>query len=411
MGGRADANRRPAGPGSAAGGRGPGRPLPRWPYGRHRRVHASWTACGVLAAAPLRDDQRQRQAGPEQCGGCDWQQIAYPAQIRLKAELFAAEFRRGLGVELETHELIAPAPAEFGYRARIRIRTGPGGKVGYRELESHRLVAITRCLVAAGDVGVARELARALGGGCDEIEVVVAAHGHVLIAQLRRAPTARAAAIAGQAMAADPRIAGVILYSGTARVVVGDVTLAVEPEPGCVLKAAADRFTQVNHPQNVKLVATVMEFARLERGTPLLDLFCGAGNFSIPAARRGAVVTGVDADALAVADARENAARMRLHEAQFIAMAAEETARFLQRARYRPAGRDPRSATHWRGRADGDGRDARGAARDLRLLRSANLDPRPRKAGRHGYRVARVRGFDFFPNTHHIEAVAELLLT
>ena len=28
-----------------------------------------------------------------------------------------------------------------------------------------------------------------------------------------------------------------------------------------------------------------------------------------------------------------------------------------------------------------------------------------------GYRVARVRGFDFFPNTHHIEAVAELLLT
>jgi len=63
MGGRAAASRRPAGPASAAGARGPGRPLSRWPYGRHRRVHASWTACGVLAAALWRDDQRQHQAG------------------------------------------------------------------------------------------------------------------------------------------------------------------------------------------------------------------------------------------------------------------------------------------------------------------------------------------------------------
>jgi 23S rRNA (uracil1939-C5)-methyltransferase len=346
-----------------------------------------------------------------QCGGCDWQQIAYPAQIRLKAELLVAEFRRGLGVEIDTHELIAPAPSEFGYRARVRVRTGPDGAIGYRELESHRLVSITSCLVAAGDVGIARELARALGNRCDEIEVVRADGEHVLIARLRRAPVAREAAIARQTMIADPRVAGIILIGGGLRLVIGEVKVVAEPEPGCVIEAVADAFSQVNHPQNVKLVATVMEFANLERGTSVLDLFCGAGNLSIPAARRGAMVTGVDNDTLAVADARKNAERMHLSGAQFIAMAAEETARFLQRANYRPTVvilDPPRigAAELMNTIANLGARrviyvscDPPTLVRDLKMLSDK------------GYHIGRVRGFDFFPNTHHIEAVTEMLLT
>jgi 23S rRNA (uracil1939-C5)-methyltransferase len=345
------------------------------------------------------------------CGGCDWQQIAYPAQIRLKAELLVSEFRRGLGVELDGRNLITPAPTEFGYRARVRLRTGPDGLIGYRPLESHRFVAIESCLVAAVEVSAARELARTLGGRCDEIEVVGAGTRHILIARLQRAPTAREAAIARQVIATDQRIAGVILLGGDARLIEGDVAVAVEPEPGCVLETAADTFSQINHRQNVKLVATVMELADLERGTPVLDLFCGVGNFSIPAARRGAVATGVDADILAVADARKNAERMRLSNAQFIAMAAEETARFLQRARYHPKVvilDPPRigAADLMKTVASLSARrvlyvscDPPTLVRDLRMLAD------------HGYRVGRVHGFDLFPNTHHIEAVAEMLLT
>jgi hypothetical protein len=50
-GGRAAASRRPGASASAAGGCGPGRPFSRRPCGGHRRVHASRTACGILAAA------------------------------------------------------------------------------------------------------------------------------------------------------------------------------------------------------------------------------------------------------------------------------------------------------------------------------------------------------------------------
>jgi 23S rRNA (uracil1939-C5)-methyltransferase len=345
------------------------------------------------------------------CGGCDWQQIAYPVQIKLKTELLASEFRRGIGVELDSRNLITPAPTEFGYRARVRLKTAPDGVIGYRELESHRFVAIESCLVAAGDVSAARELAQALGGRCDEIEVVGTGGPYVLIAWLRRTPKSREKAIARQVIAMDQRIAGVILLGGEARLIEGDVTLVVEPEPGCVLEAPADAFSQVNHLQNVRLVATVMELAHLERGAPVLDLFCGAGNFSLPAARRGAMVTGVDADALAVADARKNAERMQLGNAKFIAMAAEETARFLQRARYQPKVvilDPPRTgATELMKTVASLGArrvlyvscDPPTLVRDLRMLAD------------HGYRVGRVHGFDFFPNTHHIEAVAEMLLT
>ena len=44
------------------------------------------------------------------CGGCDWQQIAYPEQARFKAEVIAATLNHALGLELDPATLIEPAP-------------------------------------------------------------------------------------------------------------------------------------------------------------------------------------------------------------------------------------------------------------------------------------------------------------
>src|SRR4029077_14203262 len=107
-------------------------------------------------------------------------------------------------------------------------------------------------------------------------------------------------------------------------------------EPECVIEIDADLFSQVNRAQNLRLVAAVIAMADVCDGTLVLDLFCGAGNFSLPLARGGARVTGVDADALAIAGAQHNAARMGLSATQFISMKAAETTRFFERAHYRP---------------------------------------------------------------------------
>ncbi|MGB6563904.1 MAG: TRAM domain-containing protein, partial [Candidatus Binataceae bacterium] len=93
------------------------------------------------------------------CGGCDWQQIAYPEQTRFKAEVIAATLNHALGLELNPATLIEPAPAEFGYRARIRFKTGGGGRLGFYEAGSRRLVEVEHCLVAAAEIRMPREFA------------------------------------------------------------------------------------------------------------------------------------------------------------------------------------------------------------------------------------------------------------
>jgi 23S rRNA (uracil1939-C5)-methyltransferase len=340
------------------------------------------------------------------CGGCDWQQIAYPEQARFKAEVIAATLNHALGLELNPATLIEPAPAEFGYRARIRFKTGSGGRLGFYEAGSRRLVEVEHCLVTAAEIWMPREFAAAIE--CEEIEVVADRGREVLVAHLARPPAAAVLERARRLVERDARIAGVVLRAGRAREVIGEVSIAVALEPGLELEVEADLFSQVNRAQNLKLIAAVMEMAEAGAAARVLDLFCGAGNFSLPAARRGAAVMGVDAEALAVAAAARNAARLGLKRAGFAAMEAAELARFLLRARYRPEVvimDPPRSGAREligpllrmrAARVIYVSCDVATLARDLHALCAG------------GYRIAAVRAFDFFPNTHHAEVVAVL---
>ncbi len=343
------------------------------------------------------------------CGGCDWQQIVYSAQARYKAEVIAATLNHALGLELNPANLIEPAPAEFGYRARVRFQAGRGGRLGFYEAGSRRLVEVEHCMVADAEIRMPHEFGAEIE--CEEIEVVADRGREVLVAHLARAPRASVLERARRLVERDARIAGAVLRSARAREVVGEVSIAVALEPGLELEVDADLFSQVNRAQNLKLVAAVMEMAGAQAGARVLDLFCGAGNFSLPAARRGAAVMGVDAEALAVAAAARNAERLGLKRAEFAAMEAAELTRFLLRARYRAdvvIMDPPRSG-------------ARELIEPLLRMRAARViyvscdvstlarDLHALCAG--GYRIAALRAFDFFPNTHHAEVVAHAVLT
>src|SRR5271157_3353271 len=211
------------------------------------------------------------------CGGCDWQQINYPAQVRLKAELIAAEISRALKVLLDPADLIEPAPAEFGYRSRIRLQAALGGKLGFHEFGSNRLVEVDRCMVAIEGIRIPRRLAAALGRALEEIEVARDAGREVLIAHLSRPPAAAEIRGAREVMDTDPEIAGIVIRGGRAREVIGDPAIAIELEPGLEIAVDADLFSQVNHAQNRRLISFVMEAAQARDGARILDLFCGAG--------------------------------------------------------------------------------------------------------------------------------------
>jgi 23S rRNA (uracil1939-C5)-methyltransferase len=345
------------------------------------------------------------------CGGCDWQHIDYRAQVRFKGEVVARELRHALGAEIDPVGLVEAAPAEFGYRSRIRLRVGPKGALGFYEAGSNTIVPIDSCMVAEAGIRMPLHLARSLGQRVEEIEVVRDGARQVQVAHLKRPATEEDLRRARNVLEADGEIAGIVLRAGTHRATVGDATISIELEDGLSLEVDADLFSQVNRAQNKKLVASVMEMAAICGSPALLDLFCGAGNFSIPASRRGARVTGVDADAAAIAAASRNAARLKCRDAQFVAMKASATAEFLRRARYRPEViilDPPRTGAldlmepiiKLRApRVIYVSCDVTTLARDLRVLGDA------------GYKINRVRGFDFFPNTHHVEIAVHALLT
>jgi 23S rRNA (uracil1939-C5)-methyltransferase len=345
------------------------------------------------------------------CGGCDWQHIEYQAQVRFKGEVVARELSHALGIEIDPAGLVEQAPAEFGYRSRIRLRVGAKGALGFYEAASNTIVEIDSCMVAEAGMRMPAHLARSLGKRVEEIEVVRDGAREVQVAHLKKPPTEEDLRRARNVLEADGEIAGIVLRAGTSRSTVGDATISIELEDGLSIEVDADLFSQVNRAQNRKLVASVMEMAAIHESSAVLDLYCGAGNFSMPAARRGARVTGVDDDAGAIAAAARNADRLKFSGAQFVAMKASATADFLHRARYRPdiiildpprTGALDLMAPIVKLRAASViyvSCDVTTLARDLRVLTGA------------GYKIKRVRGFDFFPNTHHVEIAVHALLT
>jgi len=151
-----------------------------------------------------------------------------------------------------------------------------------------------------------------------------------------------------------------------------------------------------------------MEQVVTTTGAAVLDLFCGAGNFSLPAAKRGALVLGVDSDPIAIGAAQRNAEQFGLRDARFTAMAAQQMAPFLLRAGYRPEVvilDPPRSGA----RALMKMITALGAARVVYVsCNVATLVRDLRVLTADGYEISSVKAFDFFPNTHHCEVLTLL---
>ena len=86
------------------------------------------------------------------------------------------------------------------------------------------------------------------------------------------------------------------------------------PEFNLQMPFRPTEFTQVNHGINRMLIRRAMRLLDVRPGERIADFFCGLGNFSLPIARRGAHVVGIEGSAGLVARAIENAARNGLSE-------------------------------------------------------------------------------------------------
>ncbi len=390
---------------------------------RKFRGHSEGELVDILERSPDRVEPPCPMYGL--CGGCDFQHIRAEAQIRIKGEIVTeALSRAGLAPEPGVRQPAVAAPQPFGYRSRIRLKLSEAGGIGFYRSASNDLVELRSCPVAADPLNellnrlLATGIARRLKGDISEIELQhsPADDGLFLLLHPRRNKKPDPAALGSHCMSRS-ELPPIYLAGGDRLALIsgpsGQKTLrqAVaynRRHDTCVLRWSPNCFSQVNAAQNQRLINHVLEAAAPLPGKQVLDLYCGMGNFSVPLACRGALVTGIELNPEAIAWARRNAEQAGPGPHHF---RAGDVQTMLSNGTMSPEPPDiilldppRRGVGHPITRLADLGADKiiyvscdpATLARDLALL------------VRNGYTLKNVTPFDMFPQTHHIETVALL---
>ncbi|MGH9482547.1 MAG: class I SAM-dependent RNA methyltransferase [Terriglobales bacterium] len=350
------------------------------PDGRRQAVFIPFTLPGERVRAELAPPARGRvaarllevlQPSPDRvppaceyfgrCGGCQLQHIQPARQLELKRDILLETLRRTGGVAWEgAVGLHAAEP--WGYRNRIRLQAVPGVGIGYYQSHSRRVLPISHCPIASP----------ALNRG---------------LARLAAQPPLRREEIE---LAVDNQDRGLDEEAPL------EFTVAAHR-----YRVGGDAFFQVNRFLTGELVAAATGG---DSGETALDLFSGVGLFALALTECFQQVEAVESDPAAVADLRHNAAGLP------VTIAAATALDYLHSRPAAPVDllvADPPRA--------GLGPELVAAVLALapRRLHLVSCDPatlgrdlRPLLAG--GYRVAALDLFDLFPQTYHLETIAQL---
>ena len=308
------------------------------------------------------------------CGGCSWQHVSYDAQLEAKARQVRDALERIAKLTAPAIETI-PSPTPYAYRARARV-VREGERVGYRRRRSRALCSITRCPVLTEPAERAlRALAEDPEAEPGEWEL---AAGSAASEPARRTPVA--AAEGGR----------VLLEAGGDR---------LEVSPGV--------FYQANLGLHEALIAAVLDAAGT--GALALDLYAGAGFFTLGLARGFERVVAVESASAAVRDCRRNLEAAGHGNALVVPGRLEDVAQEAPLVSLRPevVVLDPPRA--------GLGEPLAAWLADRGADRVVYLSCDPATLARdvgvlaeRGYRLTRLQAFDLFPQTPHVEALAVL---
>ena len=297
-------------------------------YRKHAKYNSANTV-SILRASAQRTTPRCHYFGV--CGGCSMQHLEASAQVAAKQRVLEENLAR---IGKVKPELMLPAlhGPVWGYRHRARISARlvdkkGGVLVGFHEKRSRYIVDMASCEILTSDVSALivplRELIYNLSNAqhIPQIEIAVGGAITVLVFRLL-APWTDADAAIVRAFAEKHSIQIWEQRKGpdTSRpfwpLEAPELSYTL-PEFGLVMPFKPTEFTQVNAALNRSLVSRAMRLLQPMPGERIADLFCGLGNFTLPIARLGAQVLGIEGSAELVARAKENALRNGLPNAQF----------------------------------------------------------------------------------------------
>lgn len=257
------------------------------------------------------------------CGGCSMQHLHPAGQTAAKQRVL--EDALWHIARLKPEQVFPPiAGTGWGYRLRARlsvrhVASKGGALIGFREKHSSYVALMDSCAVLPPHVSALIPELKILIEGMSQpdrmpqIEVAVGGSRTVLLLRhlepltiddldlLRRFADAHDIIWYLQSKGLDT----VALFHP----VDAEMLSYALPDFGLELQFHPTEFTQVNHGVNRMLVRRAMALLQPQAGERIADLFCGLGNFTLPIARLGASVLGIEGSAPLVARAKENAGR------------------------------------------------------------------------------------------------------
>lgn len=257
------------------------------------------------------------------CGGCSHQHLDESAQVAAKQRVLEDCFWH-IG-QVRAQSMLPPVHGPtWGYRtrARLSVRNVPkkgGVLVGFHERKSSYVADMLSCEVLPRRISDLLPRLRELVSGLSirdrlpQIELALGEEVDVLVLRILEALSA-ADEDRLRAFADSHRVQFWLQPKGPDTAYPFYPLDAPElsyrlPEFDLVMPFRPTEFTQVNHGINRVLIRRAMQLLDPRPGERIADFFCGLGNFSLPIARRGANVLGVEGSAGLVARAVENAAR------------------------------------------------------------------------------------------------------
>ena len=395
-----------------------------------RKTWAAGKIVEILEKSPHRVNRECPVA--KLCGGCDFWHMDYEEETRLKAERVKTCLNR-LGGENLTEVPILAAPTCYGYRnkAQYPVSSKKGrAYAGFFRAGTHDVVENQRCLILPEQTdnvkdtvmdyvnqyrvpaydetthtGLLRHIYVRRGAVSGQILVCLVCNGEklpkvdALIARLEKIP------------GFTTLVLSVNTKKGNA--VLGDkfITLC---GPGYIedtlcglnFRLSPRSFYQVNHHQAQRLYEAAISQAEITKNDTVLDLYCGVGTITLAMAGAAGKVIGVEVIPQAVEDARDNAKRNGIENAEFFCGDAGAAALELEKNGVKPdvvvvdpprkgLNADTIEALHRMAprRIVYVSCDPATLARDVALLKDQ------------GYTLATATAADLFPRCSHVESI------
>ncbi|HEY0367118.1 MAG TPA: class I SAM-dependent RNA methyltransferase [Pyrinomonadaceae bacterium] len=328
----------------------------------------------IITPSPVRIEPPCPYFG--RCGGCDFQQLTYEAQLAAKSEMIRDCLHRIARLENVPDIVVTPSPDDWRYRMRATWQIDQDERtIGYYGRGSRRVCDVVDCAVLRPELQA-------------KLEEVRATEWHQFPPDLKHLDV-----VAGEN--------GVSFAPAFAEFQTDELSLTVRGE---VYHYNAEAFFQINP----TLLGPLIDFALGDvSGESALDLYSGVGLFTLPLSRQFKKVVAVEANPSAVAFARRNSQDAGLTNARVTAAGVADWFRSTPVRNVDFILLDPP-------RAGAESAVIKGIM-DLHppQISYVSCDPATlardlRKLIGSGYEIGAIVAFDLFPQTHHVETVVRL---